>query len=144
MILGSRESTVWSQGKALGTKDPYTVIVGAVDIPAHAEITNLDHQSLAHQTVSCGQVPVHKMKTCQVHHPRSDLASHGQQLPQTQGAWSHILPTSQQLGIRPMGSVNKKRSGDRLGGQNPQEPEEGDPQQPGVMGEETGGLVVED
>lgn len=26
-----------------GTKDPYAVIVSAVDIPAHAEIADLDH-----------------------------------------------------------------------------------------------------
>lgn len=50
---------------------------------------------------------MHEVQTRQVHHPRGDLASHGQQLPQAQRPWSHVLPTSQQLGIRPVGPSRK-------------------------------------
>lgn len=94
-----------------GTQDPYAVVVGAVDIPAHAEIADLNHQALPHQAVARGQVPVHEVQSRQVHHPRSDLASHGQQLPQPQGAWSHILPAGQELGIRPMGPAKEREKG---------------------------------
>lgn len=57
---------------------------------------------------------MHEVQTCQVHHSRSDLASHGQQLPQAQGSRSHVLPTSQQLGIRPVGP-SRKSEGEGMG-----------------------------
>lgn len=107
-----------------GTKDPYAVIVGAVDVPAHAEVADLNYQSLTHQTVARGQVPVHEVQSRQVHHPRSDLAGHSQQLPQAQRAWSHVLPAGQQLGIRPVGPAKEGERRRGLGGENPQQPEE--------------------
>lgn len=94
-----------------GTQDPYAVVVGTVDISAHAEIADLNHQALPHQAVARGQVPMHEVQSRQVHHPRSDLASHGQQLPQTQGAWSHVLPAGQELGIRPVGPAKEREKG---------------------------------
>lgn len=94
-----------------GTQDPYAVVVGAVDIPAHAEIADLHYQSLPHQAVARGQVPMHEVQSRQVHHPRSDLASHGQQLPQPQRAWSRVLPAGQQLGIRPVGPGKEGEKG---------------------------------
>lgn len=114
-----------SGGEKVGTKNPYAVIVGAVDIPAHAKIADLDHKSLTHQAVARGQVPMHKVQTRQVHHSGSHLASHGQQLRQAQGAWSHVLSTSQQLGIRPVGPRKDREKG-RAGRRHPQDPEEGE------------------
>lgn len=46
-----------------GMKGPYAVIVGAVDIPAHAKIADLDHEALTHQTVARGQVAMHEVQT---------------------------------------------------------------------------------
>ena len=42
---GTRPRRVYSleAGGGVGLKDPYAIVVGAVDIPAHAEIADLNH-----------------------------------------------------------------------------------------------------
>lgn len=47
----------------------HTVIVPGVEVPAHAKVGNFDSEIFPNQTVSCGQVPMHKVECSQIAHP---------------------------------------------------------------------------
>ena len=52
------------------------VVIAAVQVAAHAEISNLDGIVLPHQTVACSQVAVYKFERGQVLHSRGNLCRH--------------------------------------------------------------------
>lgn len=62
----------------------HPVVVCAVDVSRHAEVPDLDHQALSHQTVAGRQVAVDKVQRCQVDHARGDLGGDLQHLRQSE------------------------------------------------------------
>lgn len=48
--------------------EAYPVVVTAVDVPGHAEVSNLHQQAVAHQAVAGSQISVHKVLGGQVNH----------------------------------------------------------------------------
>ena len=46
----------------------HPVVICAVDVSGHAEVSDLDHQALAHQTVAGCQVTVDEVQRRQVDH----------------------------------------------------------------------------
>lgn len=95
-------------------KGAYPVVVCAVDVPGHAKVSYLDHQTLSHishQAVACGQVPVHEVKGGQVDHARGDLGGDVQHLGKSELAqWGH-LHLLQDMGVwtvRPGGQEEER------------------------------------
>lgn len=62
----------------------YPVVVAAVDIPGHAEVSNLDQQAVAHQAVAGCQISVDKVLWGQVDHAWGNLAGDVQHLGKAQ------------------------------------------------------------
>lgn len=52
------------------------VVVAAVQVSAHPEVSDLDGEASVQQAVPGGQVTVHKVQRRQVFHPRGDLHRH--------------------------------------------------------------------
>lgn len=107
-------------------KSPYPVVVSAVDIPGHAEVSDLHQQVGSDQAVPGGQVPVHEVLRGQIHHARGDLAGDVQHLGEPQLAFRLAwLPVHKDHRIWPVGPVGgegeetggRESSGDR--GQRP-------------------------
>lgn len=85
-------------------RPPYPVVVGAVDVPGHAEVSDLHQQVGPHQAVPGGQVPVYEVLGGQVDHARGDLAGDVQHLGEPQLAFRLAwLPVYKDHGIWPMG-----------------------------------------
>lgn len=62
----------------------YPIVVSAVDVSWHSEVSDFHEQPVAHQAVACRQVTVHKVLRRQVDHPWGDLSGYVQHLRQTQ------------------------------------------------------------
>lgn len=62
----------------------HPVVVSAVDVSRHSEVSDLDQKPVPHQAVACCQVSVHKVLRRQVHHACCDLSGYVQHLGQTQ------------------------------------------------------------
>lgn len=84
----------------------YPIVICAVDVAGHAEVSNLDHQALPHQTVAGCQVPVDKVQGCQVDHARGDLGGDVQHLRQSELTQRGHLGLLQDTSI---GAVSAKR-----------------------------------
>lgn len=69
---------LWIQNRS------YPIVVSAVDVSWHSEVSNFHEQPVAHQAVACRQVTVHKVLRRQVDHPWCDLSGYVQHLRQTQ------------------------------------------------------------
>lgn len=87
-------------------KPPYPVVIGAVDVSGHAEVSDLHQQIGSDQAVPGGQVPVHKVLGSQVHHARGNLAGDVEHLGESQLAFRLArLPIHEDHSIWPMGPV---------------------------------------
>lgn len=86
----------------------HPVVVSAVDVSGHAEVSDLHQQPVPHQAVACRQVSVHKVLRRQVHHARCDLSGDVQHLGQTQlPVRLQRLAVDQDHGVRAVSSVRK-------------------------------------
>ena len=91
--------------------ESYPVVVAAVDVPGHAEVSDLHQQAVAHQAVACCQVSVHKVLRPQVHHARGDLRGDVQHLRQTQlPVGLQRLAVHQDHGVRTVGSEEQTKT----------------------------------
>lgn len=103
-----------------GGGDPYPVVVGAVDVPGHAEVSDLHQQVGPDQAVAGGQVPVHEVLGGQVDHARGDLAGDVQHLGEPQLAFRLArLPVHEDHGVWPVGPAGvggEARGGENSGG----------------------------
>lgn len=69
----------------------HPIVVCAVDVSGHAEVSDLHHQALAHQAVAGCQVAVDEVQRRQVDHARGDLGGDVQHLRQRQlTQWGHL------------------------------------------------------
>ena len=80
----------------------YSVVVRAVHISGHAEVSDLDQQVLPHQTVPGGQVPVDKVLGGQVDHAGCDLLGDVQHLRLGQLHLDAVLAVGHQDRVRAM------------------------------------------
>lgn len=87
-------------------KPPYPVVVGAVDVSGHAEVSDLHQQVGSNQAVPGGQVAMHKVLGGQVHHAGGDLTGNVEHLGEPQLAFRLAwLPIHKDHRIWPMGPV---------------------------------------
>ena len=87
-------------------RPPYPVVIGAVDISGHAEVSNLHQQVGSNQAVPGGEVPVHEVLGGQVHHAGGDLTGDVEHLGEPQLAFRLArLPIHKDHCIWPMGPV---------------------------------------
>lgn len=82
----------------------YPIVVRAVDVPRHAEVSDLHHQALAHQAVARGQVAVDEVQRRQVDHARGDLRRDVQHLRHRELAQRGHLGLLQDTGVRAVSS----------------------------------------
>lgn len=68
------------------TQNSYPVVVTAVDVPGHAEVSDLDQKAVAHQAVAGCQISVNKVLGGQVHHAWGNLGCDVQHLGKAQFA----------------------------------------------------------
>lgn len=61
------------------------VVVAAVQVSAHPEVSDLDGEASVQQAVPGGQVTVHKVQRGQVFHPRGDLHRHVEEVREAGG-----------------------------------------------------------
>jgi len=81
----------------------HPVIIGAVDVPGHAEVPDLHHQLVTHQAVAGGQVAVDEVEGGEVDHARCDLRGDLQHVAQRQLPAPPLLPLLQHLGVGAVG-----------------------------------------
>lgn len=80
--------------------DTHPVVVHAVDVPGHSEVSNLHQEAISHQAVACGQVTVHKVLWRQIHHTSCNLCSNMQHLRETKFAVAlHRMAIHQDGGV---------------------------------------------
>lgn len=89
-------------GRFLAT---HPIVVCAVDVSGHAEVSDLHHQALAHQTVAGCQVAVDEVQRRQVDHARGDLGGDVQHLRQRQLTQRGHLRLLQDTSVRTVSSA---------------------------------------
>lgn len=95
--------------------DAYPVVVTAVDVPGHAEVSNLHQQAVAHQAVAGSQISVHKVLGGQVNHAWGNLGGNVQHLGKAQlSVGLQWLAIYQDHGIWAVGSVLQRIVDDDL------------------------------
>lgn len=95
----------WATDAASG-EAPYPVVVGAVDVSGHAEVSDLHQQVGSNQAVPGGQVAMHKVLGGEVHHAGGDLAGDVEHLGEPQLAFRLAwLPIHKDHRIWPVGPV---------------------------------------
>lgn len=98
------EST-WSHTWVSGT---HSVVVCAVDVPGHAEISDLDQQVFPDQAVPGGQVPVDKVLGGQVDHAGGDLLGDVQHLGLGELHRDAVLAIHDEHGVGTVGPVHRQ------------------------------------
>ncbi|TNN70145.1 hypothetical protein EYF80_019646 [Liparis tanakae] len=89
----------------------YPVVVTAVDVPGHAEVSNLDQQAVAHKAITGCQISVDKVLGAQVDHARGDLGGDVQHLGKAQlSVGLQRLSVHQDHGVWAVGSGLKEQS----------------------------------
>lgn len=78
--------------KCLTLQPAHPVVICAVHISGHAEVSDLHEQVLPHQAVACGQISVNEMLRSQIHHAGCDLLSNVQHLRLSQLHQQTLLP----------------------------------------------------
>lgn len=93
----------------------YPVIICAVNVSGHSEVSYFNQETIPHQTVSCCQVTVHKVLGCQVDHSCSDLTRYVKHLGKTQLPVAlQSLSIHQNRGVWPMGSEKEVRVNENI------------------------------
>lgn len=62
----------------------YPIVICAVDVSGHAEVSDFDHQAFPHQAIAGRQVAVDEVQRCQVDHARGNLGGDVQHLRQSE------------------------------------------------------------
>lgn len=89
----------------------HPVVVSAVDVSRHSEVSDLNQKPVPHQAVASCQVSVHKVLRRQVHHACCDLSGYVQHLGQTQlPVRLQRLSVNQDHRVGTVSSVRKKNN----------------------------------
>lgn len=89
----------------------YPVVVTAVNVPGHAEVSNLNQQAIAHQTITGCKISVDKVLGAQVDHARGNLSGDVQHLGKAQlSVRLQWLAIYQDHGVWAVGSGLQKKN----------------------------------
>lgn len=91
----------------------HPIIIRAVDVPGHSEVSDLHHQALPDQAVAGRQVTVDKVQGGQVDHARGDLGGDVQHLRQrelTQQGHLGLLQDASVGAVSPAGHARETQA----------------------------------